>query len=104
MLIYAHAYSWLKLTERKREWFFIFRFSFCENARVAGIQEVNVGKKFGKNGLSSSIRSNYNWLLFETKGKSAETINDLKEFRIKIDSASRKHYKKTHPELVSEFY
>ena len=40
MCIYAHVYSWLKATERKREWFFIFSLAFWQNAKVFGIHEV----------------------------------------------------------------
>jgi hypothetical protein len=46
--------------------------------------------------------SSYKWLLFETKEKSAKTINGLKEFRIKINPTGRKPYHLTHPELVPE--
>ena len=34
----------------------------------------------------------YKWLLFETKEKSAKTIHDLKEFRIKRNPPDRKPY------------
>jgi len=33
------------MTERKREGFFIFLFSFCKNARSVGIQKVKAKKK-----------------------------------------------------------
>ena len=60
-------------------------------------------KKFGEKGLSPSIMPSYNWLLFEIKEKSIQTINELKEFCIKINPSGRKSYYRTHLEFVSEF-
>ena len=38
-------------------------------------------------------------IIIEIKEKSTQTINDLKEFRIKISLSDRKPYYRAHPEL-----